>query len=166
MGSEVGGGIATSVPSTYPTVKAMAVYDDGREPALYVGGAFSSAGGERANRLARWDGSGWEPVGGGLDGTVEALCVFDEDGPDPHQPALFVGGQFSTAGGGQTQVIRIARWDGSEWTPVGGWSNAGSVLTMTVWDQDGPGPLKESLYIGGFFTRLPDGTLCNQLARW
>src|SRR5690606_21997642 len=100
----------------------MTVYDDGRGPALYVAGSFRFAGGQPAHHIARWDGANWEPVGGGLGGTVNALCVFDEDGPGPKPPALFAGGQFRTARHGAVEAIRIARWDGNEWSSVGGWS--------------------------------------------
>ncbi len=164
--STVGGGLDTGVVGTYATVIAMAVYDDGRGPALYVGGSFAFAGGEEAWNIARWDGVNWEPLVS-LDGTVESLCVFDEDGPGPGKPALFAGGQFSRAVGGEPQsLVRIGRWDGSEWTPVGGWTTAGVILAMEVWDPDQAGPAKESLYIGGAFHRLPDGTLTNKIARW
>src|SRR5688572_8615546 len=44
-------------------VGASAVFDDGLGPALYAGGAFTSAGGVAANRIAKWDDSSWAPVG-------------------------------------------------------------------------------------------------------
>jgi hypothetical protein len=149
--------------SGLPTVFAMTVYDDGRGPALYVGGSFTWAGGERALNIARWDGTQWDPVGNGLDSSVDILCVFDEDGPGPKRPALFAGGTFGSPG---QSPIRIGRWDGSEWSSVGGWDKAGGVRAMTVWDADGAGPERPSLYVGGLFSRLPDGTVCNKIARW
>src|SRR5690606_27259173 len=134
---------------------------------LYVAGSFDRADGAPIYNIARWDGETWEPVGRGLNTTVESLCVFDEDGPGPKRPALFAGGQFSREVGGEPQsLIRIARWDGSAWTDVGGWLSDGVVRDMVVWAHDGPGPARESLYIGGKFPILPDLSPANSVARW
>ncbi len=40
---------------------------------LYAGGSFNGAGGSPANYLARWDGSSWSTVGGGVNYHVRAL---------------------------------------------------------------------------------------------
>src|SRR5690606_12445186 len=52
---------------------AMCVFDDGRGPALYVGGWFYEAGGGRVPvwNIARWDGDVWSDVGGGVSGGRE-----------------------------------------------------------------------------------------------
>jgi len=50
-----------------------ALYSDGSR--LYVGGAFTSAGGVSVSRLAYWDGA-WHDVPGGPSATVEALFGF------------------------------------------------------------------------------------------
>src|SRR5689334_24518190 len=39
---------------------------------LYVGGGFTNAGGVPASHIAKWDGSNWSALGGGLDNTVFA----------------------------------------------------------------------------------------------
>jgi hypothetical protein len=75
-----------------------------------AGGAFTTAGGVPAARIARWDGSQWQPLGSGLGGIVHALAVYNGD--------LYAGGQFLTAGG--VAVNGIARWDGAAWHDVGG----------------------------------------------
>jgi hypothetical protein len=93
-------------------VLTLAVFDDGsgRGPALYAGGEFTMSGTTVVNHLARWNGTSWEAVGGGVTGgAVHTLCVFDEDGAaGANAPAIFVGGDFTMAGG----VISpgIARW--------------------------------------------------------
>ena len=74
---------------------AMAVYDDGDGPALYVAGGFETAGGIKACGIARWDGRYWSSVGGGVNkpsgcGQVKALVVHDGE--------LVAGGCFTTAG--------------------------------------------------------------------
>jgi len=56
---------------------------------LYVGGSFTTAGGIPANNVAKWDGSSWSAVGGGLNGTVYALIIGDSDNQ------LYAGGDFS-----------------------------------------------------------------------
>jgi len=48
-----------------PSVRALAVFDDGSGPALYAGGDFTTAGGVAANRIAKWNGSSWSQLGSG-----------------------------------------------------------------------------------------------------
>lgn len=63
------------------------------------------------NRIVRWDGSAWQRMGAGVDGTVRAIVVVGDD--------VYVGGEFSVAGG-TVAASRLARWDGARWSPVGG----------------------------------------------
>lgn len=99
------------VVGTLPsTVRAMGVYDDGSGPALYAAGAFDLPDG---SNIARWDGTAWSAVGGGVDGQVEGLQVFD----DGRGPALYAAGSFATAGG--VPAAFVARWDGQAWSAVG-----------------------------------------------
>jgi hypothetical protein len=141
------------------SARAMTVFDDGNGPALYVGGSFSSAGFVLANSLARWNGSGWSDVGGGLTGGsfiagVNALAVFD----DGTGRALYAGGSFTTAG--TTPAKHIARWDGQTWSALGSGMDD-RVLALTVFD-DGRGP---ALYAGGVFGNA-GGTSAFRVARW
>src|SRR5262245_66596197 len=39
------------------TSHSMAVFDDGSGPAMFVGGEYFHAGGQPANRIAKWNGS-------------------------------------------------------------------------------------------------------------
>src|SRR5262245_24292587 len=50
-------------PGTSDTVSALAVFDDGGGPALYVGGSFFYAGDAQLHKLAKWDGRAWTSVG-------------------------------------------------------------------------------------------------------
>lgn len=59
---------------------------------LIAGGSFTTAGGVPAAGIARWDGTGWSPVGQGVDGVVLALALT----PDG---TIVVGGEFTSAGG-------------------------------------------------------------------
>jgi hypothetical protein len=85
-------------------VKALTTFDpDGEGPLpeyLIAGGGFSMAGGQPASGIAAWDGSNWHPLGSGVDATVEALAVFNNQ--------LYLGGRFMTAGG--VPQPRLARW--------------------------------------------------------
>ena len=142
-------------------VLAMCVFDDGSGPALYVGGAFQTAGGNAAYNVARWDGLSWTPLGGGLLGvssSVYSLCVFE----DAEGSRLVAGGTFVQAG--DVQVANIAMWDGTHWSPVGsglGTANDGSVLAVSSFD-DGHGP---ALIAGGTFSTAGK-TEAMRIARW
>ena len=151
-----------------PEVIAMTAFDDGSGPALYAGGKFSSAGGVAADYIAKWDGSAWSPLGGGMSASgndwpwVFALEVFD-DGTGGG-PALFAGGTFTGAGG--VAANYIAKWDGSAWSPLGSGVSGGSPLSnsvscMKVFD-DGSGP---ALYVSGSFTSA-GGSAANGIAKW
>ena len=140
-------GSGTSAP-----VNALAVFDDGSGPALYVGGRFSTAGGLSAPVIARWDGTSWSAVvGSGSLGWVYALRVFD----DGSGPALYAG-----VSGAAPNVVK---WDGTSWTTVsapGGGMN-GTVRALAAFD-DGSGL---ALYAGGDFTTA-DGVSAPRIAKW
>ena len=97
----------------YTSVHAIAVVENN----VYVGGRFGRAGGVPASGIARWDGSSWSNVGGGLDNCQGALCfptlyTLAAKGND-----LYAGGNFASIGG--VPANRVARWDGNKWSPVG-----------------------------------------------
>jgi hypothetical protein len=77
-------------------VTALAVADS----KLYVGGDFTLAGGQPAERVAVWDGVSWAPVGSGMNGVVEALAVTSD--------FIYAGGGFTVAG--DTPASAMARW--------------------------------------------------------
>jgi hypothetical protein len=80
-------------------------------------GDFDTADGLPANNLARWNGTAWEPVGGGIQGSISAAQQLPNG-------EIVVAGSFSVAGG--VSASRIARWNGT------GWSAFGSGLNNTV----------------------------------
>ncbi len=163
---DVGGGLFGYGPDL-SEVRSLEVSDDGMGPALFAGGILATAGrkGVPAVTIARWDGQSWSGVGGGLffggiPATVRAMTVFN----DGTGEALFVGGQFTTAGA--LPVGRIARWDGARWSPLedgvsGGPAGIPSVDALTVFD-DGGGP---SLFVGGSFT-YAGSVPANDVAVW
>jgi hypothetical protein len=146
-----------------PEVGALATYDI-PSPALYAGGRFDQAGSISSSDIARWDGTSWSSLAGGMDASpnanhfVSALVVFD----DGSGPALVAGGMFTSAGG--VPAIDVARWNGSSWSPFGaglGMGNVDSVSALAVYD-DGAGP---ALYAGGSFT-TSGGNPLPYLAKW
>lgn len=133
-------------------VLSMAVFDDGSGPAVFVGGMFTLAGGSIVRSIAKWDGTSWSGLAGGMSPSgfsaarVEALAVFD----DGSGPALYAGGRFSAAGG--VPATNLARWDGSSWTAIG--NVPLGVFALATYD-DGHG---EDLYVGSSSLHRWDGT--------
>jgi len=110
---------------------------------LYVTGQFESAGGEPAANIARWDGTRWSPLGGGIQGTGLALTVM--------AGRLYVGGGFFQAG--DVRVSNVAAWDLASET----WSAIGSVPTYDGNVMALAPLLDRYLLIGGRFSKLWSG---------
>ena len=145
LGSGIGGGAFGG-----PSVAALAV--SGSD--LYVGGAFTTAGGSAANSIAKWDGSSWSALGSGLSGgeygpRVSALAVSGND--------VYAGGSFTTAGG--LAATNVAKWNGSSWSALGSGLGDGyhTVIGLAVSGSD--------LYAGGNFTTA-GGSSANFIAKW
>jgi hypothetical protein len=150
--SEVGGGFLYTGP--VPTsVTALAVYDDGTGPALFVGGRFLSAGGVYAPNIAKWDGANWSPLGSGSS-VPQSMVVFD----DGSGPQLYVTGGV----GSVPAAFGLARWNGTSWSSVGGSLSNGSGAQALAVHDDGTGP---ALYAAGYFT-LAGTTNVHYIARW
>lgn len=125
-------------------VYALTVYHD----ELIVGGGFTKAGSIPANNLARWNGTQWHSLGGGVDNQVTALTV--------HNDLLIAGGHFQRVGSGYAEARRIASWNGAFWSPLGtGMNNPVYALAA------GNG----RLFAGGWFTTA-GGTPANNVAMW
>ncbi len=99
----VGGGVA-----------ALALGPNGD---VFAGGGFNSAGGQPAINVARWDGTNWYSVGGGLNSSVRVLSFVGD--------RLYAGGYFAGAIGRTNGFGRAAVWDGTQWQAVGSGSNPG-----------------------------------------
>ncbi|MBI1380000.1 MAG: hypothetical protein GC161_02785 [Planctomycetaceae bacterium] len=156
-------GVGLTACSSNQKVHAMLVHDDGSGSALYVAGRFSAAGAIPANNIARYDGTAWSDVGGGLgdggacfNGGAFALALHD----DGNGPQLYAGGEFTQAGG--QPAARIARWDGANWHPVGTAGPSASILALASADL-GDGP---RLYAGGDFFSSTTGAGMSRLAIW
>lgn len=110
---------AYDLPKIDQAVHVLARHPDGT---LIAGGHFEGADsdGSEGGSIARWNGSGWDLVGGGVHslpgapGTVEGIAFVGTD--------MYIGGAFAAAGPTDTLVGLgdVARWDGSAWDNVGG----------------------------------------------
>lgn len=80
------------------------------EGALYAAGSFDIVGSDAIRRLARWDGSRWSEVAGGVDGSISAMAV-DANG------ALYASGDLTRVGN-LDGSLTCARWDGIRWTAI------------------------------------------------
>lgn len=144
----LGGGI----PGVNGNVYAAAVDRAGN---LYVGGAFSMAGGVFANNVAEWNGSSWSALGSGISGTgadaagpyVSALA-FDAKGN------LYAAGDFDTAGGASANSI--AQWNGNSWSVLG-LGIHGSVSALII--------AGTNLFAGGHFSTAGAVSAIN-VAEW
>ena len=117
---------------------------------LFAGGAFTSAGGVPANRIAKWDGTNWSALGTGIN--VGWVATMDVKGS-----TLYAGGEFLSAGS-IPSTYAIAKWDeaNSSWSSLGTGTNSW-VYALTVIDQQ--------VYAKGIFTTA-GGSPTKNIARW
>jgi hypothetical protein len=79
---------------------------------LVVGGHFGVAGGVAANNVARWDGSSWHALGGGLTTPFDDAFISEM--------VVMPNGDLVAAGRFYGPVPWLARWNGTAWLPIGG----------------------------------------------
>jgi hypothetical protein len=139
--SSVGGGMNYNV---------YTLFVDSINNELYAGGTFTTAGGNPAGHIAKWDGTNWYDVGGGmgfnLNNTVCSFTSFNGE--------IYAGGLFDSAGG--NYVNNIAKWNGSNWSNVGA-GLKGIVLSLVVYNGE--------LYAGGDFDSSGTNAVSN-IAKW
>ncbi|MBI5652890.1 MAG: hypothetical protein HZC40_20945 [Chloroflexi bacterium] len=124
---------------------------------LYAAGSFTNAGSctsvDGCNRIAKWNGSTWSALGGGMNNTIYALAVIGTD--------LYAGGTFIYAGTCMSGCARIAKWNGSIWSALGTGISNSSVYALAVSGTD--------LYVGGSFAgagNCTSGNGCYKIAKW
>lgn len=120
---------------------------------LFVGGVFTTTNGIMVNNITQWKDNVWSSLidsSTGIIGTnneVRAIA-FDENN------ILYIGGNFDTAGG--NSAVRIAKWDGSNWSNLG----PGTSGFVQAIETDG-----NYIYAGGNFTVSGSQTV-NRIARY
>lgn len=150
-------------PSTNGPVHALA---SGASADVYVGGEFTIGGGPvniTFDRVAKWNETSdtWSALGSGSNkgvtgGFVYALAFAGSD--------LYVGGDFTDAGGTSVPAPSIAKYDGSSWSALASGTD-GTVLALTYHSGT------STLYAGGHFNAAlnssgvrKDGTC--RIAKW
>lgn len=133
---------------------------------LYVGGTFADVnnGGTilpTADYFAVWNGTNWFTLGesnGVFNYIIYDMAVLGSD--------VYVGGNFANLGGDQ-RIDYLARWDGSEWHPVGNLTQGNGSVNSTVFALAVDGT---DLYVGGQFTQVEnEGTVVSgavRIAKW
>jgi hypothetical protein len=135
-------------------------------PELLVGGNFLTADNQPARRVASWNGSTWDVLGGtsGPNTDVRVVHAFDFDAEGPEPPSAVAGGYFTSVG--TTTARYIARWTDSGWQPIGSGNGISSVVfSLHDFDLDADGPSLPSLIAGGIFGSA-DGSTVNSITHW
>ncbi|HZT97381.1 MAG TPA: hypothetical protein VFB34_11170, partial [Chloroflexota bacterium] len=116
---------------------------------VYAGGLFSAAGWNPINNLARFDGTQWHSMGGGVSGgSGQPLAIAT------YGSLVFVGGDFTQAG--PVAASNIAMWDGRHWHALQSGVD-GIVRALLVYNG--------KLYVGGDFTHAGTNP-ASHLASW
>jgi hypothetical protein len=155
----LGSGVYDGIPDgTTDWVDEMVVWQGD----LYVVGDFTHAGDEEVSYVARWDGSTWSGVGGGV--SMIGGGPTGLRGVDVHNGKLVIVGALDFAGG--VDAINIAQWDGVTWAPIGsgsdpydgfwGWRQAANSVAS----------YKGLLYVGAEFSEAVGDDAAAVLAVW
>ncbi len=144
MGSGVGGPVSSS-----DRVYSLAVLPNGD---VVAAGLFTQAGGTPVGHIARWNGSSWLPLGGGVSGSASTFVTSLGLLPDGR---LVAGGSFTSAGG--VPASNIAVWDGANWSACGSGLN-GAVDDIAITSEG-------EILAGGAFTSA-GGVLAGGVAVW
>lgn len=139
------GGIVTAV---------RAIASSGND--VYAGGIFTGVGKIRANRIARFDGTNWYPLGGGIRGTNNSFTTGTAvNAIATEANMVYAGGIFTNAGG--VSANNIARWNGTSWSALGS-GIPGVVSAIAVRGSD--------VFVGGTFTMNTAGGTAFNIVRW
>lgn len=102
---------------------------------LIATGGFDTAGGVQVNKIARWNGTRWAPLGSGL--TNESGFASENRGGYAlavYRGDLIVAGFFDFAGG--VPAVNLARWDGVRWHAIEGARPAGWFTALEVFGDE------------------------------
>lgn len=125
---------------------------------LIAGGRFTMSGTTPVNRLARWDGQEWHPLGNGLGSSSnenERVLDLESHGE------LYAGGYFTTTG--SEPSAGLATWDGMQWESFSAdVEQSPGPLAVMVHDIEFQG---NTMYIAGNFTEA-GGQPAFNFAKW
>lgn len=118
---------------------------------LFAGGFFDHSGSQPVLNVARWDGTSWQPLQGGLTGPVYSVRSY----PD----GLYAAGWFEFAND-TLAVNGLARWDGTTWHKVHDLPRLNPLDINRINDL---AFYQGEIYIGGNFTGTNDR---RDIAKW
>lgn len=147
-------GVNGSTEGLYGPISVSAVVAHGGD--IYVGGEFATAGDQVTKSIAKWNGSGWESLAGGVDGPLGTLVAVNALAVD-QSGNVYAAGVFSTAGG--VAANYIAQWNGVHWTSLGSGVTGGGMVNALAVDKNG------NLYAGGYFGQM-GGVSASRIAKW
>lgn len=124
-------------------VKDIAIYKD----TIYIGGSFTDPQTLSGVYIAKWNGSTWVEVDGGMNYDVYTLEVYNNE--------LYAGGLFTATSSGPAN--QIAKYDGSVWTNLSSLTNG--IVRDIKFDQNG------NMYVAGNFTTI-GGTQARRIAKF
>ncbi len=127
-----------------PSIRALTFFRD----RLWVGGTFGrDRGDEVLSNIAVLDGNDFRPLASNFARRIDQIAL--------HQNQVIIAGSLVETPDGTAN--RIARWDTSQWVPLGtGGANDRVLCLLSAGDQ---------LYAGGSFTEI-GGVSANRIARW
>lgn len=144
-----------SAPGVFGEVRALAHAPGG---GILVGGDFNGAGDGPGQNLVKWDGTSWSEFHGGTNREVNDILVAPDD-------SVYITGNFGYVGvtlQASTAVEKIAKWDGSAWSALGG----GLTSTASCPCQGASLALDGTdLYVGGTFTNA-GSVVSAGIAKW
>ena len=122
---------------------------------LYIAGNFNGLDGKRD--IAKWNGSSWQDVGGGLFGGwsfINDMIIYKDK--------LYVAGSFSKYADSRNPGNCIAVWDSNSWSDAGGGvtgigGTTGQISDLIIYNG--------ALYVAGSFTNA-GGVFADCIARW
>ena len=148
-----GSGYSSLITGLNGAVYCMAEGPDGK---VYVGGAFTNAGGvSAADYLARWNPitEQWEAVYTGISGLIRAM-VFDANGD------LYIGGDFANLGSNDGDwIVKITDLEGTPTVSALGTGLDGYCISIAIAPNG-------DVYAGGSFTLAGGVANTAKIAKW
>jgi len=138
-------------------IKEFSIHND----TLYLAGTFRRSVGAPGNLIARFDGSTWDDMGGGL---LHEPVPMSGAALDLlwHHNELWVVGLFTRAGDIPAECV--VKWNGSQWCSIAAdlqghfsWFTTPTVQSITSW--------RDSVYIAGGFSYI-NGEPVREVAQW
>jgi Ca2+-binding RTX toxin-like protein len=127
---------------------------------LIIGGQILNMGGISVTGIGAWDGNAFSPLGAGVWPLTLSMASYAGLGLVLPPARLYVGGNFTQAGGNPAN--HIASWDGANWNDLKGGTADGAFVEGLFTADVGDG---ERLYVAGNYD-LIGGTSALNVSRW